>query len=169
MKTIVEKDTNLSKFIVENDIEIILTENSIELPGMVVYGLNASNVDIFENVTQPLDWVGNKYKYLNSEWVLNPDWIDPENPISTVTIEERKNILTNELALIRKEVAVLITECQLVNNPQPQALIDLIDLSRNTYLRVKNDIDALSEDNYLVYHLQTEELNMLLNGFKSFL
>lgn len=169
MKTIVERLTSLSKFIVDDDATIIMNEDNIELPNMVIYGLNKYSVLIFENVIPPSDWVGNKYRYDDFGWKLNPDWVSPQPPSPTISLEEKKIKLNEELAALRKEVAVLITECQLVNNPQPQELIDLIDLARNTYLRVKNDIDALTEENYLRYRLQTNELNMLLNGFKSFL
>ena len=38
---------------------------------------NSGNATLIEGVTQPEDWYGCKYNYVNGAWELCPDWIDP--------------------------------------------------------------------------------------------
>ena len=41
--------------------------------------MNDTNASLIENVTPPQDWIGNKYKFENDEFVINPDWVDIKN------------------------------------------------------------------------------------------
>jgi hypothetical protein len=80
MKTIVETATGLSKYLLEDTVAVTLKDDSIivgEPPLFIVADLNADNAIVYEDVTAPDDWVGNKYTFDGSEWTLNPDWIDP--------------------------------------------------------------------------------------------
>ena len=77
MKTIVENNTNLSKFIFEDDAEIIIGSDYITTPNFRVLDLNSSNTTMYENVTPPNDWYGNKYTFDGTTWAANPDWVDP--------------------------------------------------------------------------------------------
>jgi hypothetical protein len=42
-----------------------------------VADLNAGNAAVYEGVTAPADWVGNKYTFDGSVWTLNPSWVEP--------------------------------------------------------------------------------------------
>jgi len=77
MKTIIENATDISKYIFEDDVEIALDETSITTPGFIIADMNSSNATVVEDVTPPEDWTGCKYLYADTEWELNPDWIEP--------------------------------------------------------------------------------------------
>lgn len=71
MKTIIENSTKLSKYIFE-DADVITQELYQTItPNFNIGDLNIDNSTIIENVTPPIDWVGNKYKYENNQWVEN--------------------------------------------------------------------------------------------------
>ncbi len=80
MKTIVENATSLSKYLLDDTEAVVLNEDNIVVgdPAKFIIGdLNASTATVYENVTAPADWVGNKYTFDGTEWVQNPDWVDP--------------------------------------------------------------------------------------------
>ena len=77
MKTIIETSTDISKYIFEDDTEVSLDSDSIITPSLIIADMNSDNAELIENVTPPEDWAGCKYLYADSEWELNPDWIDP--------------------------------------------------------------------------------------------
>lgn len=80
MKTIVENTTRLSKYLLNDAESVVLNENTIVVgnPAKFIVGdLNASTVTVYEGVTAPADWIGNKYIFDGTEWTLNPEWVDP--------------------------------------------------------------------------------------------
>ena len=80
MKTIIETNTNLSKYLLADDVVVTLNANTIivgEPPQFIVADLNAGNAVVYEGVTAPADWIGNKYTFDGSSWTLNPNWIEP--------------------------------------------------------------------------------------------
>lgn len=82
MKTIVETSSNLSKYLLADDVTITATADNITVgdPAQFIIGdLNSTTVTITENVTNaPEDWSGNKYTFDGTTWTLNPNWVDPE-------------------------------------------------------------------------------------------
>jgi hypothetical protein len=84
MKTVVRKDTNVSLYLFPDTTVVLLNasqmqvgENPIEF---LVLDCDTSNAIIYENVTNPNNWMGWKYLYNGSAWVDNPNWIDPNTP-----------------------------------------------------------------------------------------
>jgi hypothetical protein len=77
MKTIIENATDISKYIFEDDVEITIDEATITTPDFIVSDMNSSNATVVEDVTPPEDWTGCKYIYADTEWELNPDWVEP--------------------------------------------------------------------------------------------
>lgn len=80
MKTIVETATSLSKYLLADDAATAMDADHIVVgnpPLFVVSDLNADNSVVYEGVTAPADWTGNKYTFDGSNWALNPDWVDP--------------------------------------------------------------------------------------------
>jgi hypothetical protein len=80
VKTIVEKSTNLSKYLLDDAEVVVLNEDNIVVgdPVKFIIGdLNASTATVYESVTAPADWIGNKYTFDGTEWTLNPEWVDP--------------------------------------------------------------------------------------------
>lgn len=79
MKTIIEIQTNESKYLEIDDTVINLFEDRIEVGNPMVYtigDLNSENAILIEGITAPSDWIGCKYKYIDGAWELSEDWID---------------------------------------------------------------------------------------------
>lgn len=83
MKTIVENATNLSKYLLQDDVTIVVNADNIVVgdPAQFIIGdLNSGNASVIEGVSDaPADWFGNKYMYDGASWTLNPNWIDPQS------------------------------------------------------------------------------------------
>ena len=83
MKTIVETSTNLSKYLLADDVTITATADNITVgdPAKFIIGdLNSTTVTITDGVTNaPDDWTGNKYFFDGASWTDNPNWIDPSD------------------------------------------------------------------------------------------
>ena len=81
MKTIVETSSNLSKYLLADDVTITATADNITVgdPAQFIIGdLNSTTVTVTDNVTNaPDDWTGNKYFFDGTTWTLNADWVDP--------------------------------------------------------------------------------------------
>jgi hypothetical protein len=80
VKTIVENATSLSKYLLDDTEAVVLNEDNIVVgdPAKFIIGdLNASTATVYEGVTAPADWVGNKYTFDGTNWALNPAWVDP--------------------------------------------------------------------------------------------
>lgn len=81
MRNIVENSTGLSKFLLPDDTRIIMSETQIDVGPEekldFIVGCHSSNdCTLYENVTLPDDYVGNKYLYVDGEWSINPEWVD---------------------------------------------------------------------------------------------
>lgn len=84
MKTIVENATSLSKYLLDDAEVVVLNDDNIVVgnPAKFIIGdLNASTATVYEGVTAPADWIGNKYTFDGTDWTLNPDWVDPATPV----------------------------------------------------------------------------------------
>lgn len=80
MKTIVENATNFSKYLLDNTEVVVLNEDNIVVGDpakFIIDDLNASTVTVYEGVTAPVDWIGNKYTFNGTNWTPNPNWFDP--------------------------------------------------------------------------------------------
>jgi len=82
MKTIVETSSNLSKYLLADDVDITATATEITVGDpaqFIIADLNSTTVTITDNVTNaPDDWTGNKYFFDGTTWSANPDWVDPD-------------------------------------------------------------------------------------------
>ena len=85
MKIIVENETKLVKFLLEDVVEIHPTPDHIMLnrDGKDILKIACHNEDdctVFRNIENaPEDYMGNKYTYENSEFTLVDGWTDPLN------------------------------------------------------------------------------------------
>ena len=75
-KTLILTSTGESKYIFDNEDNVVLFENKITTPNFEIADMSSQNSTIIENVTPPLDWVGNKYLFVNNTWELNPNYIE---------------------------------------------------------------------------------------------
>jgi len=81
MKIIVEKSTNLVKYLFDDGVAIEMKEDSIITPDFIIADLNTTNATLIEDINEssvPSDWIGNKYIYTETDgWQENPDWVEP--------------------------------------------------------------------------------------------
>lgn len=81
MKTIVETSTGLSKYLLEDNTQVVSNADSIIVgdPVQFIIGdLSSGNATIISNISNtPSDWAGNKYFFDGSAWTLNQNWVDP--------------------------------------------------------------------------------------------
>ena len=82
MKTIIQNSTNCSKYLFADDKQVTIKEDRIDIRDpnnldVIIADMNSSNATLIEGVTEPDDWYGCKYNYVNGAWELCPDWVDP--------------------------------------------------------------------------------------------
>lgn len=80
MKTIVDAH-NYSKYLFADEKTVTVKADCIEVGSPVEFiigDLNSSNATLIEGVTEPDDWYGCKYKYANSTWTVDSDWVEPQ-------------------------------------------------------------------------------------------
>ena len=83
MKTIIDEH-KCSKYLFANDKIVTVKDNCIEVGSpieLIIGDLNSSNAIVVEGVTEPVDWYGCKYNYVNGVWELCPDWTDPREEV----------------------------------------------------------------------------------------
>jgi hypothetical protein len=94
MKTIINNTTKLSKYIFNDDIEIEMSEFYIRVNNCedqtYLTDVNENNATIILNVTPPIDWEFNKYRFENDIWILS-------NGLELLTLEEAKIVLLDQL------------------------------------------------------------------------
>lgn len=82
MKTIVRQGSNISLYLLADSEDVSIQSDKTEIGNpvrLIVSDCNSSNATLIENVTEPSDWIGNKYVYTTADgWELNSDFIAPE-------------------------------------------------------------------------------------------
>ena len=79
MKTIIDEHS-CSKYLFADDKTVTVKSGCIEIGNpieFIIGDLNTSNSTLIEGVTEPDDWFGCKYNYVNGSWELCPNWEDP--------------------------------------------------------------------------------------------
>ena len=75
MQTITDdNDSNISVFMFEDDVALIIDHDRIICPGFVIGDLNSSNSTHHTGVTPPEDWDNCKYCFDGTTWTANPNW-----------------------------------------------------------------------------------------------
>ncbi len=79
MQTITHNDTNISRYIFDDNIDVILHENCVEAYNEVrncessyfrKYGLHSGNSTLHSDVTPPEDWEDGTYTFDGTNWAL---------------------------------------------------------------------------------------------------
>jgi hypothetical protein len=81
MKTIVEIETKLSKYLLDDAEAITVNADTIvvgEPTRFTVTDLDSGTAAVYENVTAPANWVGNKYTFNGTDWALDPNWVEED-------------------------------------------------------------------------------------------
>ena len=79
MKTIIDS-YNCSKYLFADEKDVTVKVDCIEVGSpieFIIGDLNSGNATVIEGVTEPDDWYGCKYNYVNGVWELCSDWVDP--------------------------------------------------------------------------------------------
>lgn len=81
MKTITKNNSSVY-LLNDSDFVEITSEYTIigNPPIKIVSDCKTENAVLHENVTAPEDWIGNKYLYMDGQWLNNPDYIEPPEP-----------------------------------------------------------------------------------------
>lgn len=83
MKTIIDNETNTSKYLVADDYEVRMLDDKIEMGNtnnldFFIMDLYRSNATLIEGVTEPDDWFGCKYTCAaDGTFTLVDGWVDP--------------------------------------------------------------------------------------------
>ena len=83
MKTLIRKHSNVSLYLLADDVPVNIGNSTIYIGGAVdtyVCDCNLDNTVLHENITAPDDWKGCKYLFDGTTWALNPDWAEPTPP-----------------------------------------------------------------------------------------
>jgi len=78
MKTIIENDTNISKYMFANSVAITMGADFITTPNFIIGDMNTSNCILVEGVTAPAGWVGCKHTFDGTTWAVNSAYVAPE-------------------------------------------------------------------------------------------
>ena len=87
MKTITANDTNISRYIFDDDSNVILLDTCMEVYNekwkyddgtfessfFHKYSLNSSNATLHSDVDPPDDWAEDKYTFDGTTWALNKE------------------------------------------------------------------------------------------------
>lgn len=87
--------------------------------------------------------------------------------VINLTVE--KDRLYNDLANLKKEIAVLAMQAKLTYDIEPKELTDLLSLTRGLNNIAKAEIDALTEENVLDYVLRGKQVEEIIKALNSFL
>ena len=84
MKTIIDS-SNCSKYLFDDSKQVNVKSDCIEVGDtdsleFIISDLNDNNATLIEGVTEPDDWYGCKYNYINDAWELCPNWVDTREP-----------------------------------------------------------------------------------------
>jgi hypothetical protein len=81
MQTITFNDNNISAYIFGDNHNLVATPTEITCPHFIIGDMNSGNATIHTGVTPPEDWKGGNYLFDGTDWTLNPNWIEPTDPI----------------------------------------------------------------------------------------
>jgi hypothetical protein len=82
-------------------------------------------------------------------------------------LEELKSNLMAEFDVVLNEFAVIISRCRLVNDPEPQGLLDAIEqarVTRRATLMAINNLSTIEEA--LAFHIKQEDVDAFKELFK---
>lgn len=77
MKTLCFTDTNVSAYLFDDATPVEVTsENTIvgQPVEFFIGDMKSTTARLYENVTEPNDWIGGKYLFDGANWTINPDY-----------------------------------------------------------------------------------------------
>jgi hypothetical protein len=82
MKTLTKN--NLSLYVFDDSKTLTITEDNIivgDPADFIISDCNSNNTVLHENVTEPEDWRGCKYLFVDGVWSISPNWEEPSESI----------------------------------------------------------------------------------------
>ena len=79
-----------------------------------------------------------------------------------IDLESEKQVHFNDLNLLRREISILVTEIKLVNEKEPQALVEMTPTVRVLYNFAKKEIKELTVENVRQYVLRGPQVQQLM-------
>jgi hypothetical protein len=80
MKTIVETSTNISKYLFEDSVSVVMSTDQIivgDPPQFIIDDMNNNNSTLYTDITDhPDDWTGCKYTFNGTTWISELDSAD---------------------------------------------------------------------------------------------
>jgi len=74
MKTIVETSTNISKYLLEDSVSVVMLTDQIivgDPPQFIIADMNNNNSTLYTDITNhPDDWTGCKYTFNGTTWAM---------------------------------------------------------------------------------------------------
>lgn len=82
MKLILSNEDKVVKYLFEDDKAVALSAAHIVVgdaasPDFIIGDMNSTNATLVEGVTEPSDWFGCKFKYVDNAWAEVEGWEDP--------------------------------------------------------------------------------------------
>jgi hypothetical protein len=72
MKTLIRNEDQISIYLFEDSVELVVSENGIIVGNPVEFTIgdrNSTNTTLVEGIDSPDDWSHWKYKYIDGQWV----------------------------------------------------------------------------------------------------
>ena len=74
MKTIVETSTNISKYLLEDSVSVVMSTDQIivgDPPQFIIADMDNNNSTLYSDITNhPDDWTGCKYTFNGTTWAM---------------------------------------------------------------------------------------------------
>jgi len=72
-----------------DDTEVINIQNDVTIIGdpvtLIIADINTENGKVYQNVTPPEDWEGNKYMFDGTTWTISPSYVEQPAPVQPET------------------------------------------------------------------------------------
>lgn len=111
MKTIVQNATSLSKYLLADTEVVVLNEDSIVVGDpaeFIIADLNASTATVYEGVTAPADWIGNKYTFDGTDWTFDGEEFSAPPPVEIPeVVTPTKEDLLAQLQALQAQIEAL--------------------------------------------------------------
>lgn len=141
MKTLINKNTQVSYYLVNDSDNVVFTSNYVKIPNLHICDLNTENAELVSVDSVPTDWKGGEYRMYNGELIPNVD-------IDRLTIEEVRAEKLSELKIAVRELYIVVQayviEKQIHEETIPTAIKDKIKSVRTKYNQIKVEINALT-------------------------
>ena len=78
MKTIIDNESKVSKYIFEDSDTVTFEGDQIHCEHFIIGDMNSGNATLLEGVTPPDDWAGCRYIFDSGTWTQDSNWTDPK-------------------------------------------------------------------------------------------